>query len=182
MNPLRILMIAILFLFINPLQSDALSCAELEEPAIEHYDLAVVGTVLDMKKGIAEKGLSGTKEIYNYVLLQIEQSWKQEVDSQIMIQTDFTWGHPFKEGEDYLLYLNEKGGQYFNSPCSTVSEVHSTQDYEPLLGEGLAPVNEVDLRYQMWWLAAKKYKFLFVLLILGAVLIWIGRRVKKRRS
>lgn len=182
MKQLRILMIAILFLFINPLQSNALSSAELEGPAIEHYDLAVVGTVLDMKKGIAEKGLFGTKEIYNYVLLQVDQSWKQEVDSQIMIQTDFTWGHAFKEEENYLLYLNEKDGQYFNSPCSPVSEVHSTQDYEPLLGEGLAPVNEVDLRHQMWWLTVKRYKFLFVLLILSAVLIWLGRRVKKKRS
>ena len=182
MKQLRILMITILFIVINPLQSNALSCAEIEGPVIEHYDLAVVGTVLDVKKGIADKGLSGTKEIYNYVLFQIEESWKQEVDSQIMIQTDFTWGHPFKEGEDYLLYLNEKDGQYFNSPCSPVSEVHSSQDYEPLLGEGLAPINDVDLHYQMWWLAAKKYKIYFVILIFSAVLIWIGRRVKKRSN
>lgn len=182
MKQLRITMIAILFFAIYPNKSYALSCAELEEPAIHHYDLAVVGTVLDVKNDLTQRGLTGAKEMNTYVLLDVEQSWKKELDSQIIIEADFTWGHPFEEGRDYLLYLNKKDGEYFNSPCSLVSEVHSRNDYVPLLGEGKAPIKEVDVSHKMWFMTDKDFDLIVVLLIGGALFIWLGRRYLTRRN
>ncbi|KMY49770.1 hypothetical protein AC625_09645 [Peribacillus loiseleuriae] len=89
-------------------------------------------------------------------------------------ETDFTWGYNFEKGKKYLIYLNEENGIYTNSPCSPVSMVNSSSEYEKLLGEGLKPKEKVNLGYKMWFMFDKDLDLVFTLLlmVISIILIW----------
>lgn len=132
---LLIIIMSISLTTIFPIQSHALSCVELEGPAIDHFDTAIVGTVLDVKNDSVQQGFTGQKETKKYVLIEVEKSWKTEVNSQLIFEADFTWAYDFEKGKKYIIYLNEEKGNYFNSPCSPVVLVESNNDYEQLFRE-----------------------------------------------
>ena len=175
---LLIIMMSISLTTIFPIQSNALSCVELEGPAINHFDTAIVGTVLDVKNDIVHD--TGLKETKKYVLIDVEKSWKTEVDSQLIFEADFTWAFNFEKGKKYIVYLNEEKGNYFNSPCSPVVLVESNNDYEQLLGEGLKPKKEVNLGYKMLFKHDKDLDFELVILIIAISLILIWKWHSKR--
>ncbi|WP_274309996.1 hypothetical protein [Solibacillus daqui] len=166
---------------IFPNQTKALSCAELEEPIIDNYDMAVVGTVLNVKNDIVQKGFTGTKETKKYVLLQVEKSWKTEVASQIIFEADFTWGYDFQKKEKNIVYLHENNGSYYNSPCSPVMEVNSSDDYPKITENEFTPNKEVNLSPKMWFKFDKDLDF--VLLLFGMTvfcfIVWRWRANKK---
>lgn len=168
----------IFFLFsIFPMKSGALSCMELTSPIIDNFDMAVVGTVINIKQQRIQKLGSDPKQ---YVLMGVEESWKQQVDSQIIFEADFTWSYPFEKGEKYLIYLSKDNGPYLNSPCSPVEEVNESNDYEMTLGEGYVPLKEVHLNHKMWFITGEIYKYLFGIVILGVIVIFIGRYLKRK--
>lgn len=179
---LLIVMLSISLISIFPIQSKALSCVELEGQAINHFDAAIVGTVLNVKNDTVQKGITGPKETKKYVLVDIEKSWKTEVNSQLIFEADFTWAYNFEKGNKYIIYLNEENGNYLNSPCSPVVLVESKYDYEQLLGEGLKPKEEIDLGYQMLLKNDKDLDFeLFILIITISIILirrWNAKRVK----
>jgi len=183
---LLIIMLSISLTTIFPIQSHALSCVELEGPAIDHFDTAIVGTVLDVKNDKVQKGFNGQKETKKYVLIDVEKSWKTEVNSQLIFEADFTWAYNFEKGKKYIIYLNEEKGNYFNSPCSPVVLVESNNDYEQLLGEGLKPKKEVNLGYKMLFKHDKGLDFELVILMIAISLIliwkWNSKRVKSSKK
>ncbi|MEO2202953.1 hypothetical protein ABGV42_04320 [Paenibacillus pabuli] len=86
-----------------------ISCAEkgsLQED-LERYRGAVYGEIKQIKVDLKQQGIAGTKEKVRYILVEVERSWKTEVDSQIIVATDYTWGFNFKEGNKYLIYISE---------------------------------------------------------------------------
>lgn len=169
-----LIILSISLTLISPIQSKALSCVELEGPAINHFDSAIVGTVLNVKNDIEQKGFTGPKEVKTYILVDVEKSWKKEVDSQLIFEADFTWSYPFEKGKKYVIYLNEKDGNYFNSACSPVVSVESSNDYEQLLGEGQKPKEEVNLNYKMLFMNEKDLDFelTIVIIAISLILIW----------
>lgn len=171
---------------IIPIQSKALSCVELEGPAINHFDAAIVGTVLDIKNDIEQTGFTGPKEVKKYILVEVEKSWKKEFDSQLIFEADYGWAYNFEKGKNYIIYLNEKKENYFNNPCSPVYKVESSNDYELLLGEGLKPKETVNLGYKMLFKYDKDLDFELVILLIAISLIiiwkWKSKRVRSSKK
>ena len=176
---LRTMMIVVFLFSIFPLKSEALSCVELTSPIIDNFDMAVVGTVLNIKQqDIQYLG----REPKQYVLMDVEQSWKQQVDSQIIFEADYTWSYPFEKGEKYLIYLSEDNGKYMNSPCSPVEEAKASKDYEATFGEGFVPIKEVHLNHKMWFMTGEIFEYLFGLMIFGGLVIFIWSLRRKIRK
>lgn len=179
---LLIMMLSICLTLIFPIQSKALSCAELEEPVISHFDAAIVGTVLNVKNDIVQKGIIGPKETKKYVLVDVEKSWKTEVNSQLIFEADYTWAYNFEKGNKYIIYLDEVKGNYINSPCSPVVPVESSNEYEQLLGEGFKPKEEVNLGSKMLFKSDRDLDFELSILIIAISAIffwkWKSKRVK----
>ncbi|KMY42803.1 hypothetical protein [Peribacillus loiseleuriae] len=167
------IMLFFFLLSMFPNQSKALSCVEIEGPAINHYNAAIMGTVLNVKNDLVQKGFTGLKETKRYVLIDVEKSWKSEFKSQVIFETNFTWGYNFEKGKKYLIYPNEENGIYTNSPCSPVSSVNSSNQYEELLGEGLKPIEKVNLGYKMWFMFDDlDLEFTLLLMVIFLILIW----------
>lgn len=181
---MRLLLLAILCTLslhiIFPQQAQALSCVELEEPIIDNFNMAVVGTVLNVKNDIVQKGFTGAKETKKYVLLDVEKSWKTEVATQLIFEADFTWGHDFKKNKKYLVYLHENNGTYTNSPCSPVTVVNSSEDVPKITEKEFTPSQEVNLKSKMWLKYDKDLDLLFVLLLVAALSIFIWKWLAKR--
>lgn len=182
MRLLLLILISTLSLhIIFPNQTKALDCVELEEPIIDNYDMAVVGTVLNVKNDILQKGFTGTKETKKYVLLQVEKSWKSEVASQIIFEADFTWGYDFEKNKKYFVYLHKKNESYYNSPCSPVIAVNTSDDYPNITEKQFTPNEEVNLSPKMWFKTDKDLDLVFVLLGIAALCLFVWRwRGKKK--
>ncbi|MCH7321545.1 hypothetical protein LZ480_06525 [Solibacillus sp. MA9] len=159
-----------------PNQTKALSCAELKEPIIDNYDMAVVGTVLNVKNDIVQKGFTWTKETKKYVLLQVEKSWKSEVASQIIFEADFTWGYNFEKNKKYYVYLHENNENYYNSPCSPVMAVNSSDDYPNITEKPFTPNEEVNLSSKMWFKYDKDLDLVFLLFGIAALCFFVWKR------
>ena len=112
--------------------------------------------------------------------MDVEQSWKQQVDSQIIFEADFTWSYPFEKGKKYLIYLSENNERYRNSPCSPVEEAKASKDYEATLGEGFVPIKEVHLNHKMWFMTGKIFKYLLGFMILGGTILFIWGYLKRK--
>lgn len=177
-----ILIIMIFFCFPSsfPNQSKALDCAGYDGPAINQHNGAIVGTVLNVKKDVVPQKNSDLKETKKYVLIDVDRSWKFEVNSQLIFETDFTWGYNFEEGKKYLIYLNENNGIYTNSPCSPVSIVNSNDEYEEILGEGQKPKKTVNLENKMWFMFDNNFGLIFSLILMGVIIIFIWKWYSKR--
>lgn len=137
-------MLCIPLCFIHPIQSKALSCVEIKEPVLDQYDAAIVGTVSNVKYDMKQTALNASKETKKFVSVDVEKSWKKQVDAQLVFEADGTWAHDFEEGKKYVIYLMENEGDYYNNPCSPVKLVQSSKDYERLLGEGQKPKEAVN--------------------------------------
>ncbi|SES27633.1 hypothetical protein SAMN04487944_1325 [Gracilibacillus ureilyticus] len=158
-------MIPIIFLLcaVFPIQSRALSCEEVKEPVIDHYDLAVAGTVLEVSK--------------NKVMIEVEQSWKREVSSPLIFHTDLTWGFGFEKDRHYLIYLDERNGDYDNSPCSPVERGDAPERLGNM--EPMSPEEDGNAGLKMWMLFRIEKIVLFgVLLIvtLGIIILYSYRK------
>ena len=137
-------MLCIPLTFISPTQSKALSCAEIEEPVIDHYDAAIVGTVLNVKYDTKQTAFNASKETKKFISVAVEKTWKKQVDAQLIFEADVTWAHDFEEDKKYVIYLIESEGDYYNDPCSPVSLTEPSNDYEQLLGKGQKPKEAVN--------------------------------------
>jgi hypothetical protein len=177
-----ILIIMVFYCFLSsfPNQSKALDCAGYEGPAINQHNGAIVGTVLNVKKDVVQQGTSDLKETKKYVLIDVDRSWKIEVNSQLIFETDFTWGYNFEEGKKYLIYLNEDNGIYTNSPCSPVSVVNSSNEYEEILGASQKPKKTVNLDYKVWFMSDNHLGLIFSLVLIGLLIIFIWKWYSKR--
>jgi hypothetical protein len=174
---LRTIIIVCFLLSVFPIQSKALSCVEITEPVIDHHDMAVVGTVLNIKQqDLQQLG----NEPKRYVLMKVEKSWKQQADSQIIFEADYTWSYPFEKGKKYLVYLFDGDGKYSNSPCSPVEEVSTGVDYEGSLGKGFVPKNEVNIGYKMWLIQDQTLIVAVTGVVILVFFIFIWRRYKRK--
>lgn len=146
---------SISFLFSK--NASALSCAlPDDDKAINHYHFAVLGTVSSIQYDLLDNPLTGSPERAKHILFNVEKSWDKEVNSQIIFDSDVTWGHKFKEGETYLVYLNEENGKYSYPLCGLAKEFHSNSDIE-LEADVFEPAKEVNIGYKMWHMIGKEF-------------------------
>ncbi|WP_169086707.1 hypothetical protein [Paenibacillus sp. PL91] len=173
------------FFFSNEQDAKALSCVEVGSPqeALERFDGAVFGEVKQIKVDLKQEGFTGTKEKTRYILMEAERSWKTEVDSQIIVAADYTWGYEFKEGNEYLIYISESDGELSSSPCSQTIEMDNLNQATELFGEGLRPKNQVNIEHKMWFMFEQDIDVYIVLVALVFVVITIRfMRIRKKKS
>ena len=161
------------FFFSNEQDVKALSCVDVGGPqaALERFGGAVYGEVRHIKVDLKQEGFTGTKEKIRYILVEIERSWITEVDSQIIVATDYTWGYEFKEGNKYLIYISEVDGELISSPCSTTIEMNNPKQATELFGEGLRPKLQVNLEHKMWFMFEQDIDVYIVVVALVFVVI-----------
>lgn len=133
-----------MFFISNVQDANALSCAESGSPQeeLERNTGAVYGEVKQIKVDLKQEGFTGTKEKFRYILVEAERSWNTEVDSQLIIATNYTWGFDFKEGNKYLIYFSEANGELSSSPCSSTIEMNNVDQATELLGKDMHPNNK----------------------------------------
>ncbi|MFC4403773.1 hypothetical protein [Gracilibacillus xinjiangensis] len=168
----RIVFVCIfLSIAVFPIQTKALTCVEQEEPVMDHYDLAVIGTVMDVKKDTGLPiGFVSKDEFKKYVMMEVEESWKQKVPSELVFTADFTWGFNFEKEKKYFIYLNKENGDYYNSPCSPVLD--ATDELEGIDNkQAWRPLGESDLSLTMW-LMFNMEKVVFFGVLLLVIIIW----------
>ena len=174
-----------IFFFANGQDVKALSCAEkgsLQEE-LDGSTGAVYGEIKNIKVDLKQEGITGTKEKVRYILVEVERSWKTEVDSQVIVATDYTWGFTFKEGSKYFIFISEMDGELSSSPCSTTIEMNNLNQATKQFGEGLEPKQQVNLESKMWFMMEQEFNLYIVLariLVVSAVFIMRARKKRKR--
>ena len=121
-------------LFVNPVQSFALSCAELPpfEQSFNNNDAVIKGKVLKVITQKEKKFLS----------VEVERSFKEVNSKNIVIQEDVTWGTSI-EGSTYLFFLNKNDKGWENQLCSpTVLYTDELLTISPLMNEDVPLTNE----------------------------------------
>lgn len=185
---LRLITLICLFTFAffiaNGQDAKALSCVEIGSPqeALEVYGGAIYGEVKQIKVDLKQEGFTGPKEKIRYILVDVERSWNTEVDSQIIVGTDYTWGFDFKEGNKYLIYTSEVDGVTSSSPCSSTIEMNNLNQATELFGEGLRPKQQVHIEYKMWLMFEQDID-LYIIIAIGLVVIsFIYMRARKKKK
>ncbi|MBM6387096.1 MAG: FeoB-associated Cys-rich membrane protein [Paenibacillus sp.] len=174
-----------IFFFANGQEVKALSCAEkgsLQEE-LDGYTGAVYGEIKNIKVDLKQEGITGTKEKVRYILVEVERSWKTEVNSQVIVATDYTWGFNFKEGSKYFIFISEMDGELSSSPCSTTIEMNNLNQVTERFGEGFGPKQQVNLESKMWFMMEQDfdlYIVLAIILVVSAVIIMRARKKRKR--
>lgn len=180
-----IFFISTVFFISNAQDINALSCAESASPQeeLERNTGAVYGEVKQIKVDLKQKGFTGTKEKIRYILVEAERSWNTEVNSQLMIATNYTWGFDFKEGNKYLIYFSEANGELSSSPCSSTIEMNNINQATELFGEGYSPKQQVNLEHKMWFMFEQDIDLYIVgIVVFAAIFIFFMRvRTKKRK-
>ena len=181
MSIFAIVFISIILLGSFPLITSACSCAELPsvEEEFERSQAVFSGKVVDVREKRSIKGYQ-TKS----VLFKVTNTWKGVKQSQIIITTGQgggDCGFNFKEGQEYLVYVNKStmyGGKTLVSTiCDRTNELSVLQEDLKILGEGQPPIEDIDLtgkhkenQYYIWGAAV---------IVIGILLILIFRRRKK---
>jgi hypothetical protein len=185
---LRLITLICLFTFAffiaNGQDAKALSCVEIGSPqeALEVYGGAIYGEVKQIKVDLKQEGFAGPKEKIRYILVDVERSWNTEVDSQIIVGTDYTWGFDFKKGNKYLIYISEVDGVTSSSPCSSTIEMNNLNQATELFGEGLRPKQQVHIEYKMWLMFEQDTDLYIVIAIVLVVISVIYLRARKKKS
>ncbi|MET1174129.1 hypothetical protein [Paenibacillus amylolyticus] len=180
-----IFFISSVFFISNAQDVNALSCVESGSPQeeLEIYDGAVYGEVKQVKVDLKQEGFTGTKEKIRYILVEVERSWNTEVDSQLIIATNFTWGFDFKEGNKYLIYFSEVDGELSSSPCSSTIEMNNINQATELFGEGFPPKQQVNVEHKMWFMFEQDIDLFIVgVVVFAAIFTFIMRVRKKKRK
>ncbi|MDQ0724481.1 hypothetical protein QF049_005742 [Paenibacillus sp. W4I10] len=180
-----IFFISTVFFISNAQHANALSCAESASPQeeLERNTGAVYGEVKQIKVDLKQKGFTGTKEKIRYILVEAERSWNTEVDSQLIIGTNYTWGFDFKEGNKYLIYFSEVDGELSSSPCSLTIEMNNLNQATELFGEGYPPKKQVNVEHKMWFMFEQDIDLYIVgIFVLAAIFILFMIVKKKKRK
>ncbi|PZD95899.1 hypothetical protein DNH61_10680 [Paenibacillus sambharensis] len=144
---------------------------------------AVYGEVKQIKADSKYGGFTGTEEKVRYILIEVEQSWLNEVDSQIIAATDYTWGYEFKKGNNYLIYIQEADGELVSSPCSPTIEMSSSEQAVEWFGEGLRPKQQVNLEYNMWFMVELDIDmYMIVAAVILMIILIRFMRARSRRQ
>ncbi len=177
-------LISTVFFCFNAQDINALSCAESGSPQeeLERNTGAVYGEVKQVKVDLKQEGFTGTKEKIRYILVEVERSWNTEVDSQLIISTNFTWGFDFKEGNQYLIYFSEVDGEISSSPCSLTIEMNSINQATELFGEGYPPKQEVNLEHKMWFMFEQDMDMYIVGIVVLAAIFILFMIVRKKKG
>lgn len=180
-----IFFISSMFFIANTQEVNALSCAESGGPQeqLEIYDGAVYGEVKQVKVDLKQEGFTGTKEKFRYILVDAERSWNTEVDSQLIIATNYTWGFDFKEGNKYLIYFSQANGELSSSPYSSTIEMNNINQATELFGEGFPPKQQVNVEHKMWFMFEQDIDLYIVgIFVLAAIFILFMIVKRKKRK
>ena len=89
------------------------------------------------------------------VKIQVEQWWKGEAPSEIVLLTSSTKNgdgtstlsscdYTFRQGESYLIFATGKQDEYRTSDCLRTKKLAQAEEELKLLGEGKEPVEKKD--------------------------------------
>lgn len=175
---------SVVFFISNAQDVNALSCAESGSPQeeLERNTGAVYGEVKQIKVDLKQEGFTGTKEKIRYILVEAERSWNTEVDSQLIIGTNYTWGFDLKEGNKYLIYFSEANGELSSSPCSSTIEMNNINQATELFGEGYLPKQQVNLEHKMWFMFEQDIDLYIVGIFVLAAIFILFMIVRKRQG
>lgn len=179
-----IICFSVVFCISNAQDINALSCAESGSPQeeLERNTGAVYGEVKQIKVDLKQEGYTGTKEKFRYILVEAERSWNTEVDSQLMIATNYTWGFDFKESNKYLIYFSEANGELSSSPCSSTIEMNNINQATELFGEGYPPKQQVNLEHKMWFMFEQDIDMYIVGIVVLAAIFILFMIVRKKKG
>lgn len=162
----------------------ALSCAYIltVEDAYAKYDGVVIAQVKEIQQ------LNRQNSENHQVVLTILKSYKNIQQRQLIIQENSTWGAlngPSEVGNQYIFFLNQKGGEWANPLCGTskkVSELTSVE-YKFLQDKELAlpvqqSVTDQSLPSYHWIIAISS----IVLLTVSIVYFLYQKPEKHRKS
>ena len=171
---------SILFVSSFPLITSACSCAELPsvEEEFERSQAVFSGKVVDVREKRSIKGYQ-TKS----VLFEVTNTWKGVKQSQIIVTTGQgggDCGFNFKEGQEYLVYVNKStmyGGKTLVSAiCDRTNELSVLQEDLKILGEGQPPIEDVDLTDKHE--GNQLYIWVAIIIAVGILLIFIFKKRK----
>lgn len=163
--PMRIILgLVILFLMMQPMQVQALSCAfSSPEEAYQNYDAIIVGSVKQVD----------SEENVNRVQITITDSYKGIKQKELTMLENATWGSawgPSIVGETYLFYLMNTENGWENSLCSPSRRIMDAQDDLAFLNKKLS-LND----------AARWYYYAAIGSVVLIVLVAAGRRWTRNR-
>jgi preprotein translocase subunit SecG len=136
-----LLLLIITFIIAQPGKAAACSCAfpDNATDAMEQASAVIQGKVLSIREETINK------EKYNVALIQVEKSWKGNVDSQVKVYTSWSsCQFDFIVDEEYLLYPYEHEGKLKVINCGRSAEISLAEADLITLGAGDIPTNIVD--------------------------------------
>lgn len=177
------IMLSIVSIILIPAPPATVACSCVEPQSTEaelvRSEAVFAGNVLVVKE---HKSLSGymTKS----VLFEVSQSWKGVAESQIIIKTgqgDGDCGYSFQEGVEYLVYANSSSmygdeDDLVTIICSRTKDFSTAQEDIAVLGQGDAPIKQVNLAGEFNGISP--YVWALAIVLLGIIAFFIRRRFK----
>ncbi|MCM3572563.1 hypothetical protein M3172_05135 [Mesobacillus subterraneus] len=84
------------------------------------------------------------------ILFEVEDTWKGVAQTEFILEDEWSsCSIDFFEGESYLVYAYEFGGEFTTSICDRTKELSSAGEDLAALGKGSTPTEEVDLNIEL---------------------------------
>jgi hypothetical protein len=165
LNKQKIIISAVICLFLSAINSFACSCDPSDESvndavknAIKQSTVVFVGKFVgyEYRKGIPRRY---TKEPIEYetrvLIFQVERGWKGETTSKMFLATDrirnadgtgsgSSCDYDFEKGETYLIYAYGKENELRTDYCTRTELLTKAEEDLKILGEGKEPVDRKD--------------------------------------
>ncbi|RAP75920.1 hypothetical protein [Paenibacillus montanisoli] len=185
---LTLLVTVSLMLVSQPHRAFACSCASVEpKEAIEQAEAVFIGTLVQVKQQRKQPGIVGPIEYRDANLFEVTTVFKGVNQSQVIVYdngAEESCGIDLTAGQSYLVYVYaNKEGEYYTSLCSRTAELSKAGEDISLLGEGMKPEKQTDLKSEMKRISNKDYDLELVIgtiaIVLAAAIIFIRRKRKK---
>jgi len=130
----KIIAFVILFAFLCPAHTFALSCAQLPtvESAYDKYDGVILGHVDDIVK----------KSDQHQLRIKVIKSFKGVDVDQIVAKENMTWGES-KKGEQFLYFLTKENSEWESPLCAPLKKAaEASEELKFLEAKGEIPVTK----------------------------------------
>lgn len=125
-----------------PTASHACKCVEEKsvEKELESSKAVFSGKVIEIKH----------ENNNRKILFEVEETWKGISQTEIILEDEWSsCSIDFFEGDSYLVYAYEFGGELTTNICDRTRELSSAGEDLATLGTGVTPTEEVDLQKQL---------------------------------
>jgi hypothetical protein len=160
----------------------ACSCAEIPsvEQELDSSKDVFKGKVIDIKEVRDIRGY-----ISKSVLFQVNQVWKGQKQSQVVVATGTgsgDCGFNFVKGQEYIVYANESDmygkKQLTTIVCDRTNRLSDAQEDLKKLGQGTQTLEEVDLTKDY----NRNFNYIWFLIPIIFIIVVIGATFKSKRT